>query len=82
MKRFPFPYWLVAVFEIPVHALADVPVIDKTVLDEARRSATEDDAQNRERPTRIAIRSTPGSPAPCTGHAPQDDPVGAANANR
>jgi hypothetical protein len=79
MKRFAFLLLAVAVFEIPVHAWADVPVIDKTVLKED----TARDETTRKIETTDKDRHTINTSVTCSMYRPsrRNDPVGAAEQN-
>ncbi|WP_246663556.1 lytic transglycosylase domain-containing protein [Phyllobacterium endophyticum] len=79
MKRFALPLLALAVFEIPVHAWADVPVTDKTVLKED----TERDETTRKIETTDKDRHTINTSVTCAMHRPsrRNDPVGAAEQN-
>ena len=69
MKRFALPLLALAVFEIPVHAWADVPVIDKTVL----QQDTERNKTTRKIETTDKDRHTINTSVTCAmpGHPPQ-----------
>jgi len=79
MKRVALPFLIVASVEMPHHAWADVPVIDKTILkeDTARDEATSD-IENTDKD-----RHTINTSVTCSMYRPvrRNDPVGAAEQN-
>ncbi|RCW80138.1 lytic transglycosylase domain-containing protein [Phyllobacterium bourgognense] len=79
MKCCALPLLAVAVFEIPVHAWADVPVIDKTVL----QQDTARDETTRKIETTDKDRHTINTSVTCAMYRPsrRNDPVGAAEQN-
>jgi hypothetical protein len=79
MKHFALPLLAVALFEVPDHAWADVPVIDKTVLQED----TERDETTSKIETTDKDRHTINASVTCSMYRPsrRNDPVGAAEQN-